>query len=223
MIGDGSEVGRLRFSADWIRGFASGPLPTVSIYRRESPGRRRIEAYLEHAYARAFDGRIGQHFPNLLGVENRHGEVTAAVGFRLARRDKPYLERYLDEPVEGALGRAFGAPVSRNRIAEVGNLAAHGQGASLVLFLAAANHLQQLGCTHAVATATRQLRRSFARVGFSTCLLGRADPARAGDGASWGSYYHRDPEVLAGSIAMAMPALVGMLGRGPSISKGQLQ
>ena len=223
MIDDGSVVGRLRFSADWIRGFAAEPLSTVSVYRQESPGRRRIENYLERAYGRVFDGRIGQHFPNLVGLQNRRGEVTAALGFRLAGQDKPYLERYLDEPVETAVGRALGEPVDRDRIVEVGNLAAHGQGASLVLFLAAANHLQQLGCSHAVATATRQLRRSFARVGFSTSLLGRADAARAGESAHWGTYYHRDPEVVAGSIAAAMPALIGMLGRGPSISKGHLQ
>jgi hypothetical protein len=102
--------------------------------------------------------------------------------------------------------------VARDGVAEIGNLGSDRVGASMFLFLALAHHLDQNGCTHAVATATRQLRRSFGRVGFETQVLSRAEPSRLGEAASeWGAYYERDPEVLAGAIGPALRPLSQML------------
>jgi hypothetical protein len=85
-------------------------------------------------------------------------------------------------------------------------------GASLFLFMALARYLDQVGCEYAVATATRQLRRTFGRVGFPTRRLTTADPTRLGDEArDWGGYYERDPEVLAGAIAPALEPLAHLL------------
>ncbi|MBI1405653.1 MAG: hypothetical protein GC145_05960 [Caulobacter sp.] len=174
--------------------------------------RSRVEAFLEASYARAFEGRIRSHYPTLVSVQRADGGIEAAVGFRLAARERLFLEQYLDAPIEQALANRMGLNVRRHEITEIGNLASNSAPATLLLFLALAAHLAEEGCTHAVATATRQLRRSFARVGFATQSLTRAEPARlAGGAADWGAYYARDPEVRVGAIAPALPALTRMM------------
>ncbi len=174
--------------------------------------RRDAEAYLEETYARTFDGRIRGHFPNLMSVRDAGGAVQAAVGFRFADEGPLFLEQYLDEPVEQAIARNVGAPVSRGQIAEIGNLAADNHEASLFIFAALARRLKVQGGAYAVATATRQLRRRFRRIGIATQSLGAADPGRLPSGAAeWGSYYARNPEVLAGAIGQVLPGCATVL------------
>lgn len=216
MVDDGALQGRLQFDAERVRRFTSVEPRVISIHHLLAPERMRVEAFLEAAYDRAFQGRIRNHYPTLMSVQDRQGTILAAVGFRFAGLGPLFLEQYLDEPVEAAVARELAAPTDRAAVAEIGNLASESPGASLFLFLALARHLDQRGCTHAVATATRQLRRSFARVGFATQPLTRAESARlSGGAADWGAYYSRDPEVLAGAIAPALPALAQMLTADP--------
>lgn len=216
MVDDGALQGRLQFDAERVRRFTSVEPRVISIHHLLAPERLRVEAFLEAAYDRAFQGRIRNHYPTLMSVQDRQGTILAAVGFRFASLGPLFLEQYLDEPVEAAMSARLAVPTDRAAIAEIGNLASESPGASLFLFLALARHLDQRGCTHAVATATRQLRRSFARVGFATQPLTRAEPGRLGGGAAdWGAYYSRDPEVLAGAIAPALPALAQMLTADP--------
>jgi hypothetical protein len=212
MVDDGAVRGSLRFDADRVRRFTAVEPGRISIHHSGRPDRLRVEAYLEAAYARAFDGQIRSHFPTLISVQDNAGVIHAAAGFRFAADAPLYLEHYLDGPVETAVAATLGDRPRRNQIAEIGNLASESPGASLFLFLALAAHLDRQGCTHAVATATKQLRRSFARVGFATKGLTRAQAERLPDGgADWGAYYARDPEVLVGAIAPALPALAGLL------------
>ena len=212
MMNDGARVGSLRFDADRVRRFTSVEPRVISIHHHFRPERRRVEAYIESTYAVAFNGRIRAHYPTLMSVQDARGEIHAAVGFRLAGREPLFLERYLDEPVERSLAGAMAAPVGRADVAEIGSLASRSAGASFFLFMALARHLRQLGCDYAVATATRQLRRTFARVGFPTLRLTTADPTRLGEEArDWGGYYDRDPEVLAGAIAPALEPLAHLL------------
>ncbi len=224
MVDDGAVKGRLCFNLERIRQLTTAEPSIISVRHPTSLGRRGVEAYLEAAYARAFDGRIQHHFPTLMSLEDDDGEISAAAGMRLAGLDRLYLEQYLDTPVEAALSQVTGAKVERRQIAEIGNLASHSQGASVFLFIALASHLRRQGCTHVVATATRQLRRGFARLGFPTHLLAHARPSRVGQAATqWGSYYDRDPEVLAGSISAAVPVLTRLLKSDPSLKMGLLQ
>ncbi|MDI1365978.1 MAG: thermostable hemolysin [bacterium] len=212
MLDDGAPRGSLKFDADRVRRFTSVEPRLISIHHLMQPERRRVEVYIEAAYASAFNGTIRQHYPTLMSVQDGDGRIHGAVGFRLADKGALFLEQYLDEPIEKAIERKSGESVVRPALAEIGSLASESAGASLFLFLALARHLNQNGCTHAAATATRQLRRSFARVGFATQALTRAEPSRLGDGAAdWGGYYNRDPEVMVGAIAPALPALAQML------------
>ncbi|PTS87058.1 hypothetical protein DBR41_25940 [Pseudomonas sp. HMWF010] len=212
MLDDGAMRGSLRFDADRVRRFTSVEPRVISIHHLMQPERRRVEAYIERAYAQAFNGKIRRHYPTLMSVQDAAGQIHGAVGFRQAASGALFLEQYLDEPIEAAIDRKSGETVCRSSVAEIGSLASESAGASLFLFLALARHLHHKGCTHAAATATRQLRRSFARVGFATETLTRADAGRLGEGAAdWGGYYQRDPEVMVGAIAPALPALAQML------------
>lgn len=212
MLDDGAPRGSLKFDADRVRRFTSVEPRVISIHHLMQPERRRAEAYIEAAYALAFNGTIRHHYPTLMSVQDGQGRIHGAVGFRLADEGSLFLEQYLDEPIEAAIARKSGETVSRPALAEIGSLASQSAGASLFLFLALARHLHQKGCTHAAATATRQLRRAFSRVGFATQALTRAEPSRLGEGAAdWGGYYNRDPEVMVGAIAAALPALAQML------------
>jgi len=188
------------------------PVCTLSAHPRGAPGRSAVESFLEAAYRRAFRGAIQSHYPTLLSLRDHRGEIQAAVGFRLASEGPLFLEQYLDAPVERLLPPLTGAMLTRPQIAEIGSLASNDAGASLQLFRALARRLDAEGCTHAVATATRQLRRLFKRIGFSTEILSAADPTRLGPAAAqWGGYYDRDPEVRAGAIAAALPLLDRLL------------
>ena len=210
-LDDRGPLSQARISA--ARSRAPGPW-SVHLRTEHAPDRNAVEAYLEAAYARTFDGRIRRHYPMLMSVENGDGAVKAAVGFRFAEAAPLFLEQYLDEPVQCALARLFRAPIARDQIAEIGNLAAENHAASSFLFLNLADHLLAARRTHAVATATRQLRRRFRRLGFVTQSLTRADPARLScGGAEWGGYYARDPEVLAGAIGQTPPCLVQVRAR----------
>ncbi|WP_354070842.1 thermostable hemolysin [Caulobacter sp. 1776] len=212
MLDDGAPRGSLRFDEARMRRFSGLAPKVISIHHLMRPERRRVEAYLEAAYAAAFNGMIRNHYPTLMSVQDGEGRIHAAVGFRFAAAESLFLEQYLDEPAESAIARKLGEPVIRGGVAEIGNLGSDSAGASMFLFLALARHLDQNGCTHAVATATRQLRRSFGRVGFETQVLTRAEPSRLGEAAAeWGAYYERDPEVLAGAIGPALRPLSQML------------
>ena len=188
------------------------PVCTLAAHAPGTPERSAVEAFLESAYHRAFRGAIQSHYPTLLSLQDHRGEIQAAVGFRLASEGPLFLEQYLDAPVEHLLPPLTGEILSRVQIAEIGTLASIDAGASLRLFQALARRLDAEGCTHAVATATRQLRRLFKRIGFSTEILSAADPARLGPAAAqWGGYYDREPEVRAGAIAAALPLLDSLL------------
>jgi hypothetical protein len=98
-----------------------------------------------------------------------------------------------------------GQPVRRERIVEVGNLAAETSGGSIQVILALAGHLDELGYDWVVFTATSELAGIFARLGLPPLALAPADPARlGGEAATWGSYYDSAPVVVAGRIRLAL-------------------
>ena len=170
--------------------------------------RRRVERFIEDAYAEAYGGQIHAHYPTLMSVQDEAGVLYAAVGFRHAAEAPLYLEQYLEGPVEAVLGEAIGARVDRVHVVEIGGLASSGQGATVFLFAAMAHHLQKEGLRFAVATATDELRRIFHKAGLGPLQLAKADPRRLDDGGgSWGAYYQTDPVVLAGSIEAATAPL----------------
>lgn len=188
---------------------SSRPRRTLSpcVIRFDDPRkdeRRRVERFIEDAYAEAYGSRIQAHYPTLMSVQDEAGVIYAVVGFRPASEERLFLEQYLSAPVEAVLSQRLDVAVQRDHVVEIGSLASSGQGATVFLFAAMAHHLQHQGLRFAVATATEELRRIFNKAGLGALQLARADPGRLEDGGgAWGAYYQSDPVVLAGSVAAA--------------------
>lgn len=167
-------------------------------------GRRgEAETYIREVFARSYGARVVSFAPQLALLE-KDGRILAAAGWRGGDGGGLYLERYLDRPVEDYVSGLAGVPVARERIVEVGNLAAGSRGAGAGMILAMAAHLDTLGYEWVVFTATHDLVGLFARMALPPLAIAPADPARLGDAAGeWGNYYQTRPVVVAGRIRLA--------------------
>jgi hypothetical protein len=168
----------------------------------ESPEQRALlERFIAERFSAAHGARIDHYCAHLVGLQDGRGGWQAAAGYTPAASGRLFLEHYLDQPAEEALGAAAGARVPRSAVAEIGNLAAeHGMGR--VLIPAVGRYLHRLGYRWVVFTATRELRNALRRLQLEPLRLGPALPARLPDGgAAWGSYYRHDPAVMGGRLA----------------------
>lgn len=178
------------------------------IVDRAHPARPAVEAFIQSVYAASYGARVRDFMPTLVALRDGAGELLAVAGYRSAGEHALFLERYLDRPVQQLLAAGGARPPARERIAEVGHLAAAqaGQGRRLILQLGP--HLAAQGFDWVVSTLTQELRHLFARLGIVPVALGTADPRLLGsEAAAWGSYYEHRPLVLAGQIAPALQAL----------------
>ena len=184
------------------------PAPVFRAHLPEDPERARVETYIAARFREVHGASIHDFMPVLLTM-GCHGHTTAAAGIRAARQQRLFLEQYLSGPVEGALGAAFGEPIERRKIAEIGNLVATQGGSSYLLFLVLTGLLEHAGFEFVVFTATPQVQNVLARLGLTVQVLCAADPGRlAGSSAAeWGSYYSSRPQVVAGKVADGMSAL----------------
>jgi hypothetical protein len=185
----------------------SHPRPRLSVYDAHASQRGRVERFIQVVYRRRYGARIAAWAPVLVALESGP-DIIAAAGYRPAG-EPLFLERYLAAPVEECL-RAHASPAPpRERIVEVGHLAAIRMGAGRLLMPLLGRHLAAAGFEWVVSTATQELRHLFRRMGLSPAVLGEADPERLGaEAVHWGTYYAHRPMVVAGSIAAGMAQLV---------------
>lgn len=178
---------------------ASTPL---ALYGPATPGREAVERFVAGIYRERFGADVRRFAPVLVARHDAAGTLVAAAGYRPAEAGPLFLERYLEAPVDVALG----AP--RARIVEVGHLAAARAGEGRKLILQLGPYLAGRGFQWVVSTLTEELRHLFLRLGIAPLALGVADPATLGDEAAhWGRYYDHRPVVLAGAIEPALQAL----------------
>lgn len=181
---------------------------TLSIISAGDGRRAEAESFIRDVFARNYGARVASFAPDLALLE-RNGAIAAAAGWRGADAGPLYLERYLDAPIDGQVSSLAGYPVARDRIVEVGNLAAGAQGGGASMILAMAAHLDTLGYDWVVFTATRELIGIFNRMALPPLALATADPFRLGeDAGEWGSYYETRPVVVAGRIRLALERLL---------------
>lgn len=178
--------------------------PSVSHVVAGHPRRHAAEAFIRATFRQAYAADVPAFAPNLMLLD-QDARPLAALGWRSAAEEGLFLERYLDAPIEREIGRLAGQAVPRNRIVEVGNLAAERPGSSVDLILLLAAHLDLLGFEWVAFTATSELIGIFRRLGLPPLALAQADPERLGDEAlAWGRYYDTRPVVVAGRIRMAL-------------------
>lgn len=165
------------------------------------PDRASLEAFIAAEFARVYGARLQHYCQVLAGCRGADGAWAAALGYSPARDASLFLEQYLDEPIEAAIGRRLAAPVARDGVVEVGNLAGRSVGAARALIVRMTHYLYQQGYTWVSFTATRALLNSFTRLALVPSVLAEADPARLESGRSdWGSYYDSKPQVMFGNI-----------------------
>ena len=178
---------------------------------RGGAGRAAVEAFIRERFAARYGARVRHFMPTLLQLEDDAGVRHDAVGVRSAACESLFLERYLDRPVEAEIARRSGFSPARERIVEVGNLAAQGAGHARLLIVALTSLLVAQGFDWVVFTGTPEVLNSFSRLDLGPLALGEADPARMGDElADWGSYYDSHPMVMAGNIRLGHERLVSM-------------
>lgn len=169
-----------------------------------SPRRAEAERFIHEVFSRRYGAQVTAFAPNLLLLE-QNKQVIAATGWRAANDTTLFLERYLDLPIERAMAELADQPVARDRIVEVGNLAADKNGSTIHVILKLAEFLNDLGYEWVVFTATRELIGIFSRLGLPLLALTPANPERLGEtAAEWGSYYDMQPIVVAGKIRIGL-------------------
>lgn len=167
-----------------------------------------VRAFVADRYAARHGARPRMDYGAWHVVRARSDKPIAALAVRRAADETLFLETYLEGPIEMAVSNAFGRPVERSDIVEIGCLAAAPTPAMLKLWGETAISLSQRHSI-AVATLTLPLRSMFARVGLPFVELAKADPARLRGAArhDWGGYYETRPIVCAGDIVAGAAAL----------------
>jgi hypothetical protein len=172
-------------------------------------GRDQAESLVAAVFARAYAARVRSFLPTLMGLRAADRGLLAVCGLRPAASGPLFLERYLDQAVEIALGNRSGGPARRDRIVEVGNLAVSRPGFAPALIRALTAHLARGETEWVVFTAVPALRNAFAKLRVPLLPLGEADPVRltAAERQDWGTYYASHPQVTAVRVATAHEAL----------------
>ncbi len=186
-------------------------LPKISIPRfglqtPDSPDRAAVETYIQDRFAEVHQAKVSHFLPNIISLRCA-GEYSAAVGLAPASHGKLFAEQYLDAPIEKVISKKLNLQVARDQIVEIGNLVSTWKGSSLLLFIVIGEVMERLGYHYVMFTGTREVKALLARLRYSPVVLADADPGVLLDGgASWGSYYKNQPQVMFGDNRPAMAA-----------------
>lgn len=185
----------------------AGQAGCFELHAQDSPGRASVESLIRTVYRERYDAHPPAFAPMLASVCDAQGPAAAA-GYRAARQDSLFLERYLDRPIEQLLPLSTADTAARAQIVEVGHLAALRAGEGRRLIHCLTRHLVDEGYTWVVSTVTRELRALFLRLGITPLALGPANPHALGeDRKHWGRYYDHEPVILAGHLPQALARL----------------
>ncbi len=176
----------------------------ASVLSSHSARRGEAERFIQSVFADRYGARVAAFTPDVMLLE-QDGQPHAAAGWRGAASGPLFLESYLDQPAEALITGLAGHAVAREKVVEVGHLAARQAGGGVRMILTLAAHLDRLGYEWVMFTATRELIGIFTRMGLPPLALAAADPARLGAAArDWGRYYDTRPIVVAGRIRLAL-------------------
>lgn len=178
-------------------------------YAAHDPGRAAAEQRVREVFQARYGATVQQFAPVLVGLHDADERLLAVAGYRPADTGPLFLERYLSQPIQPLLADGTTPAPSRQRIVEVGHLAALQAGEGRALIARLGPLLLDSGFDWVVGTLTQELRSLFLRLGVATRALGVADPAvlSPDEAAAWGSYYDHRPVVLAGSLQAARQRL----------------
>lgn len=181
-------------------------IPRFGLQTPGSPEREAVEAYIHKRFVEVHAAEVAHFLPNIISMRCA-GEYMAAVGLALASSGKLFAEQYLDAPIEQVISDKLGFQVAREQIVEIGNLVSTWKGSSLLLFIVIGEVMKRLGYHYVMFTGTREVKTLLARLRYMPIVLADANPSLLPDGgASWGSYYNNQPQVMFGDNRPAMEA-----------------
>lgn len=178
--------------------------PIVQLVKGDHPERVGLEQYIHDRFAREHGANINKYMPFLIKY-NIDAETCAAVGFRSASHQSLFLETYLDQPIEKELADITHLEIKREKIVEVGNLAATKPGSSAALFSALACFLDRTAYEWVVICATPTVQNVFSKLQIPLIRLAEAHQESLPEDqqALWGTYYHCKPLVMAVHVRTA--------------------
>jgi Thermostable hemolysin len=164
---------------------------------REGDALRSIaETFIRNVYATEYDAQL-RTFPSLLfALMNERAEILCAAGIRL-QEDGFFSERYLDSPIEQALGTASKRTITRSEIFEVTTFASRAPRATMQFIKSLGVFGELNGFAWSFFTLTQRLHRLVERLGHPLTHLADADYRRIPDHERWGTYYASQPKVFA--------------------------
>ena len=163
--------------------------------------RNRAEEFINKIFRETYNADLYAYLPILhIIVKEDSNDIVAAFGTRDAESHDLFLEKYLDNSIDFELSKAFGVPISRQGVFEVGNLAVTDLRYYRMLMKGIISYLENKeGLKYAVFTATPTLKNSLVKHGYVATDLGPASIFRLSpdERAHWGSYYETSPRVFA--------------------------
>jgi hypothetical protein len=167
----------------------------------DSADRRAIEDLIREKYQAVHGAKIEQCLPHLFSIRTPGEPAAGAVGIRMMEMEGGLLERYLDRPIETILSHVTGEEIKRDRILEVGNLAAENIQVAVLLIAFLFEEAERRARSHAVFTGTHALRMALKRAKVPYHTIQTADAEKLGaEKDHWGRYYNCDPQIMAVNV-----------------------
>jgi len=182
----------------------------IEIVEAQDSHRKQVEAMIHARFQDAYDANVHHYMPQLLRLRSRDNcEDIAMLGFRPARAEPLFLERYLDQPIELVIATHVGHAVARNEVVEVGNLADFRPGGARAAIVAATAFLYGAGYRWVAFTGIPLLYNAFYRLGLEPTIIAEASASRLQEEEQdeWGHYYDNTPKVMFGNIHEGQEAL----------------
>ncbi len=184
---------------------ASAPeLPSLEFHVPGSTARDEAQRYVAGIFQITYGAKLSEFMP-LLACLRQGDHITSALGLRNAAGSELFCENYLDKPAESHVRDVFGCRVQRERILEMGNLAASNPGHAALLYTLVGFAMYTAGVDYVLFTANRAVRISLKRSGLASVPIAAADRRRLNERSEdWGSYYNGAPMVMLGDVRAAM-------------------
>lgn len=175
----------------------------LTLLARQAAGRAEVETLIAREFQRKHQAEIRYFLPQLLSLRCA-GTLTAAVGLQAATQGPLFLEQYLPQPIDQLLSEQLGQQVKREQILEIGNLVSARAGSSLLLMVALSELIAASRFRWVTFTATDEVQSLLSKLHYQPVLLATASADKLPQPQSWGAYYQKHPQVMAG---MALPAI----------------
>lgn len=170
-----------------------------------APNRHEAEQFIQQAYRRIFGAELNSFYASIVCLHDSKERIVGAVGARHAEGQALFTEQYLAKPVERLISDQAGREVARNRVVELGNLSVSRPALTYPFISMIGLWLQGYAVDWLLFSLTDSLRRLFGRSGIPMLDLGAADCSFLYPSSDdWGSYYSRDPRVMAAPLEQAL-------------------